>query len=197
MISDSKKFIFIHIPKTGGTSINSALKSFCEYPPEFSPGVHNIDIPVNYRKHTKISEMTNIDFDQYFKFCTLRNPWDRILSLYFHRIQRVINCIDKNEKDFNSWMKNIFFRRDYSEIYWFNQLDYISVDGKNKMDFMIRFDKINHDWIDVCTKLNIKVELPHLYNTTHKSYHDYYNNESIDIINQLYHRDIETFQFSY
>lgn len=61
------KVIFVHIPKTGGTSIRMSLK-----------GMHLL------KQHRTMDEVPEwCDIDDYFKFTFVRNPWDRILSLYF------------------------------------------------------------------------------------------------------------------
>ena len=84
MISHSKKFIFIHIPKTGGSSIEIVLKEFinenCNIMGEntyFYPDI----------KHYTATELLNRygenKFNDYLKFCVIRNPWDRLLSLYY------------------------------------------------------------------------------------------------------------------
>lgn len=199
MISNNKKFIFVHIPKSGGTSVNSALKEYCEFPPELSPGVRNNDLPsIAYKKHTNIFDMKKegIDIDQYFKFCIIRNPWDRILSLYFHRIQLISRTIDLQEKTFNSWIRRVFLD-EKTKRYWVNQVDYISIDGKLVMDHMIRFENLQFEWTDICKKLNIQKELPHEYKTDHKQSHIYYNKKSKEIIHEMFIRDIEMLDYRF
>ena len=68
------KFIFIHINKTGGTSITKLLVN-AENPPQ---------------KHTWAWWYKKYEpkaFNTYFKFSIIRNPWDKLLSQYFFRVK--------------------------------------------------------------------------------------------------------------
>src|SRR5258707_7699115 len=65
--ADEFRCIFIHIPKTAGTSLSQALF-----------GRHSRHIPyIEYEKGNPRK------FRQYFKFTFVRNPWDRLVSTYF------------------------------------------------------------------------------------------------------------------
>ena len=70
MISHKHKFIFTHIPKTGGTSITRALNP--------NAGI----------KNKPLKEMPLKDKEDYFKFTFVRNPWDRAVSMFFFRQKR-------------------------------------------------------------------------------------------------------------
>ena len=61
-----KKSIFIHIPKTAGTSILKSLGGWA--------GDH-----CSYREYLQASPTK---FKEYFKFCFVRNPYDRLVSTY-------------------------------------------------------------------------------------------------------------------
>lgn len=64
----SNKILFIHIPKTGGTSIATALYGKASSHPTLR------DYYLSNKKHT----------NNYFKFCVVRNPYDRVISTYSH-----------------------------------------------------------------------------------------------------------------
>lgn len=199
MISHSKKFIFIHIPKSGGTSVNSALKQYCEFPPETQPGTRNPNILEVYKKHINIETMkqSGVDINDYFKFSIVRNSWARVLSLYFHRIQLDSRTIDTQEKNFNDWVKNVFLNEKLSHRYWANQLDYITINGVMVVDQIIRFENLLVGWDEVCKKLQIECQLPHHYKTVHSKYSDYYNEESKNIVHNIFKRDIKLFDYEF
>lgn len=199
MISHEKKFIFIHIPKNGGTSINISLRDYCEYPPELSAGIRNSNLSIEYQKHTALAEIknSNIDIQKYFKFCIIRNPWDRILSLYFHRIEKVKKLSDTQHSDFNSWIQNVFLNEYLSKKYWKNQIEYISIDGKVNVDYIIRFENYQDGWQQVCQKLKIEKDLVHEYKTNHQKYTQYYNKSSIQAVQKIFKKDIELFKYSF
>ena len=105
IISHKHKFIFIKTNKTAGTSIEIALSKFCGpddiitplpaadaeirkqlgYP---GPQNHNNE-NLRFRNHISAKAVKDNVGDEvwnnYFKFCFERNPWDRVLSLYWWR----------------------------------------------------------------------------------------------------------------
>lgn len=108
MISHELKFIFIHIEKTAGSSVEWLLKDLSsdiikfnddqryikykdihvESPELTSKGLGAKGYPVcNNAKHLTIHELREFYgdkiVDEYFKFTIVRNPYDRALSAYF------------------------------------------------------------------------------------------------------------------
>ena len=91
MISHKHKFIFIHIPKCGGTSIEHSLLK--------NENVTKItdDVKQKYRiyythggvdvQHRKIDQFKDVREKDYFTFTFVRNPWERFLSEYFYIIK--------------------------------------------------------------------------------------------------------------
>jgi len=187
MISHTKKFLFLHLPKTGGTSINSTLSAYMNS---------------NSKKHSNIQEMKSElgdKFDDYFKFTIIRNPWDRILSLYFCGVQiRPGRGVQANWKDksFDEWIKTTFINDKLFNI-WPNQIDLMKLDGNNVMDFVGRFENLQEDWENVSKRIGVDEELEYLYSTKHKHYSEYYNAESIEIVQQYYAKYIKTFDYEF
>ena len=84
---DTQKIIFIHTPKTAGTSISKALYGS-------SPWHFSLD-ELNFINHNKVQ--------YYFKFGFVRNPISRLISTYNYSKY----WIKKNPKTSISFMKNI------------------------------------------------------------------------------------------
>ena len=83
-ISHEYKAIFVHIQRTGGNSIQKVFE-------EHDPGLIEtipIDSSKNRTKHCFISDIeAAVDgavFRDYTKFCVVRNPFERMVSWYFH-----------------------------------------------------------------------------------------------------------------
>ena len=72
IISAEKKYIFIHIPKNAGTSIEASLTGAEQWKDEEKH-------MTAWECKTKYGEQV---WHEYFSFCVVRNPWDRLLSQY-------------------------------------------------------------------------------------------------------------------
>jgi len=80
MILKNKKIIFVHIPRTGGCSIENHFnfKASDTWKPDTA-------------QHLTLQEYSeHFDIDKYFKFTVVRNPWDRIISWYLWSFAEVI-----------------------------------------------------------------------------------------------------------
>lgn len=72
MIIKNKKLLFIHIPRTGGTSIEHSFGY-----PRCKGGINSL---AQHNTLNQYSEEENIN--SYFTFSFVRNPWDRLISWY-------------------------------------------------------------------------------------------------------------------
>ena len=117
IISDSHKFIFIHIPKCGGTSIRNVLRNFDTrnnyfWMHEYLPGATNQDFkqPID-KAHMTIPIFKRLypkDFDllkEYTVFTFVRNPVKRIVSSFWETRKNLFEVFDKNQSDINERIK--------------------------------------------------------------------------------------------
>src|SRR3989337_374618 len=82
MISTTNKFVFIHISKCGGTSVSSLLESY-------SSG--KLDAHSTYSDYEAFLGESVRD---YLVFACVRNPYDRMLSMYTYWRERKSYHID-------------------------------------------------------------------------------------------------------
>jgi chondroitin 4-sulfotransferase 11 len=189
---NAKKCIFVHIPKTAGTSITSTLFR------NTRPG------------HQPISWYESIDPEatkRFFKFAFVRNPWDRLVSSYFYMASRT-----SRKRETLEWVDFIqsFESFDHFVKAWVNE-DNVKLNitfypqhkflinkfGMNHMDFVGRFENIDRDFKEICRNLGVQISLPHDNKSPRKHYAAYYNDETRDIVAQAYKKDIELFGYQF
>ena len=200
MISHKHKFIFVHIPKTGGRSIEKLLRKSSE-DLEFDDG-WNQDLSA-WQQHLSIQSILNNrpSCKNYFKFSVVRNPWDRLVSCYFY-FER--HGIFGNFKDFLNesglYLNN--FPKFNGQLGCMEHrslmFDFLSCNQKINMDFTGRFENLQEDFNVVCDKIGIpQQELPHANKSKHKHYTEYYNDETRQIVAEKYAKDIEYFGYEF
>ena len=209
MISHKHKFIFIHIPKCGGTSVEHTLLK--------SEGIDTMkcnltqDEQQKYRiwykykgidvQHRKIDQYKTENEKKYFTFTFVRNPWERFLSEYFYiKKQKGCECddFDKNYPTFKHFVKNNGIKCCYYA-HDFPQIDFVFNSNHGKLtNFVGRCEDMQYDFDYVCGKLKIpKVKLPHRNPTKHKHYTEYYDDETREIVAEKYAKDIEYFNYEF
>jgi len=195
MICHNHKFIFIHIPKTGGTSIQHALGN--ENTSTVRHGHHG-------RLYEYLAKYGPEIIDDYFKFTVIRNPWDVEVSAYFFNRQYK-GSIRQWRRNPYWWCLNKFCRtHTFSEYIlsnlWFTDAKYqrfFEIDGQQRMDYFIQFDQLQEDFDTVCEKLGIDTtELPRCNTSRHKHFTQYYNRRTRDFVAKRYAKLIKQFGFS-
>lgn len=197
MINHEHKFIFIHFPSTGGTSIecalggekeildcsfiqNDCLKHECEkaYLPHDSLFKH---ISPQIAK-----ELYAPYWDEYFKFSFVRNPWSWLVSLWSKGPRR------RKGKNFDTWLKSPELAPHES------QSPFNLCDQLHDMDFIGRFESLEQNFNRICQKLkHPPTRLPHKQRNHRKHYSEYYNSNTQQIVSKLWAKDIEYFGYQF
>ena len=214
MISEPKKFIFIHIPKTGGNSVQSILQKYSDdqivTKAKFQDGVERFEIEnkdYHYTKHAKLieykKELKPELYEKMFKFAVVRNPWDRLVSYYFSP-HRGVKEFDRN--DFKKLINQIpalgYFT---TEIKFMDRvknklgLSYKACRPLDKdVDFYIRFENLEEDFKKLCRKLEIPFEpLPKYNKSEKKHYSTYYDNELKELVAKKFKQEIDFFKYKF
>ena len=193
MINHKDKFIYIHIPKTGGSSVEKCLLE--------NDGVEVMSrlrfMPKDIREkyligsfggnhHFPLDKFEKKFQEQYFCFTFVRNPFSRAVSEFL--------WLKKECKITFETFK--IFAKQGSPIPWHKESQYSFI-NKN-IDFVGRFEKLQEDFSIACDKIGISsLELPHKNKTKHKHYTEYYDDETREIIAEKYAKDIEHFGYKF
>jgi len=104
-----KKILFCHIPKCSGTNINSNLSK--KYNKNYIWYIH------------RILKYDNEKYNDYYKFAVIRDPIERLISVYFYQSNMISNLKNKKLLDFQdgNWKKidNLFKKYNITDIYSF------------------------------------------------------------------------------
>ena len=179
--------IFFHIPKTAGMSVSNALFGDVKW------GHRNVSF---YKSHYG----ENL-FNSFFKFCFVRNPYDRIFSAFTFLKNGGINNQDlKFSKShlhkYNSFNDFVLRGLEKEEIMnWIHfRPQYTFVCDKNDnlvMNFVGKMENLSADFNVVCKHLNIDSELKKInVNSTKKIY---FSEEVKSIIKLKYQKDFSLF----
>ena len=188
------KAIFVHVPKTGGNSVTTALNSV----PRRSTG----PIYPELFKHSKAFDIRQAVGEEiwahYFSFAFVRNPWDLMVSSYHWWLQKAPRWrkfdadVDRirQMRDFTTFMlspygRTMINRREGS------LFDWIGHDGQVIVDYVGKMETMADDWRAICDRLELDVELPHLNQTEREPDRDYYNDETRQIVERRFARIID------
>ena len=185
MIDHKHKFIFIHIPKCGGVTIENTFNWR-------GRRHHTMEY---YEKRNP-----NIDLNDYYKFTFVRNPWSRMVSWYhYHQNVEIYKDIT-----FKNWCKTglmTHWTKIVDGICWkgkdpLNCQEWIT--NKKKYDFIGKTENLQEGFNTVCDKIGIpRQELPHANKSNHGHYTEYYDDETRNIVSKKYAKDIEYFGYKF
>ena len=186
--------IFIHIPKTAGTSIR------------FTLGFNNMDKAKKIRNHYTVTEIIDLigieKWNKAFKFTFVRNPWDRLYSFYLFRLKKdKIKDISYKES-FKKWVLFELAERDPLLKKRFNLLPQTNwlVDNQYKiqLDFIGRFENLKEDFQKLGKLISLETNLPHLNHSSRvKNYKQQYDKELIEVVTKYYQKDLTHFGYEF
>ena len=211
LISHKHKFVFIHFPKTAGTSITSALEPYCDKPEDilFNRMLSTVGINVNWfigpsswrrgRKHSSASQVKIMlpenTFNEYFKFAYVRNPWALLVS-YYHFIKgdkaAKRSSRINNMSGFDEYLLYEIKRNKFSQSKFL-----VDSEGSLLVDYVGRFENLVQDYETICSRIGIPSDIPHKKKSTHQDYRSYYNDDTAQLVADHWAEDIRRFNYSF
>lgn len=182
IMSEDKKIVFIHIPRTGGTTIRQIFNQ-----------------PLQGGQKTAIDchRELGVEWPSYYKFAVVRNPWDRLVSQYMFFKVDPIGSLHRNLGPSESFPQ--FIKRKLGPIQGQLRfyLDFWLGDGMGNLlpDRIVRFENFVPELTEVLNQFNIDVEIPHLNQIEKPHYSLFYDAESRDLVADKFRDDIEYFGY--
>jgi hypothetical protein len=202
LISHKHKFITIDIPKTGTRSLRETLLPLniidVRGLPNFESEFYQHDFATRAKKQFA---KNNWNWNDYFKFTIVRDPWARYFSFFkyfksygekYLRQDESINwgkseinqgklCVELFEnKDDQTVLKNIILKNDSQDSYYCNER------GKIIVNHIAEFENLSNEFVFLCNQAGIKT--PNLQHGNRSSnsqnMHGIYNQELIDFVAQ-------------
>jgi chondroitin 4-sulfotransferase 11 len=182
-----RDFAFIHINKTGGTSVERAL-----------------GIPLIHK--TAIEYRDDIGAERWarrFRFAVVRNPWDRAVSQFHYRKMINETGLQNSKLAFKEWLRHVYVERspEYmdEERMFLPQWAWVADEQNERIvDYVGKFEQLQTTWDEICDRLERKrTVLPHVKKSSRKDYRNYYDPESRAIIAEFFREDIERFGYTF
>jgi len=200
MIDHKEKIIFVHIPKNAGKSIEDMLWGYSAGNPHWK------DMRI-------VNELTKGKYKRYWSFAVVRNPLDRLVSIYSYYAENQGNG-SENDKVIGAVMRDLGFRGFIDTLfdgygYFLDRLPsfrqdlyphlkpqyqyVINSNGVKIVDYIGRYEKLSDLVDEISRHLGKEYYLPCLNKSKHGLWNDYYDPERFERALRIYAKDVELF----
>lgn len=214
IVSHGRRYIFIHAPKTGGTSIATALEDramkddvlvdFTEKAKRRKRRLKKIKTNGKLWKHSKLAHIyglvTQGQMESFFVFMIVRNPWDRVVSYYYWLREQSFDhpAVTLSKLvSFPEFLRHPHVRltslHDGFSAYVRDQ------NGVDQCDLFIRLEHLREDIAPLEAHLGFTFDkLPHVNTSTRaKDFRTYFTDEDAAIVADSCADDIARFGYSF
>jgi len=206
------KAVYFFIPKVACSSIKMELgraMGLIAARKYTDDELHRVGYPTTQRWKLK-------KYRHYFKFTFVRNPWDRLVSCYSNKIKPTPEINNENFKDgvfrefdrygvfragmtFENFAEAVCSIEDGDAQDHFRSQHTFLYDGDQPLiDFVGRFENLAGDFALVQKKIGLPgTMLEQRMSSNRKSYRDYYNPKTRQLVEKRFARDIDLFKYDF
>jgi hypothetical protein len=203
--NENVNILFIHIPKTGGTSVsnyfskkfdiplnNSSLQDFLIEDTEENKIEINSSLQhMSYNTIMKYKDFFRIDCEKLDIITTVRSPYYRVISDLF--FLKKINTETSKEDvyiEIQEYIATLWDNHGLPQYYFLlDENNNIIQNVKIMRTETLHFDMISNGYLDFNVKLNRN-------ENSVINYNNYLNKDSINLINNYYKKDFELFGYT-
>lgn len=191
MLSHQHKFIFVHVSRTGGSSFERLAGV-----PVTSDRrtVHSGNTDFADKHATLADYYTNHpnQFQSYFKFTLVRNPFERLVSSWRWRC----NVVQDHDCSLYEFVQQLPDSWSYLHRMKLEHLSFS--ESVEQFNFIGRYEKFGEDLGYICNMLALNYDdFPHTNKTGNIDYRQHYNQQTIDLVQRRFRADLEIFNYSF
>lgn len=178
--------VFVHINKTGGSSIEKAL-----------------GLPFQHLTAEELRELLGpARWERRFSFGFVRNPWDKVVSHYHFRVKTRQTGLGAAPVPFEEWVIRAYGERepglcDQPRMFMAQHRWLSDASGAQIVDFVGRFERLEEDFAEVCRRIGVDASLPHLKKSRHRDYRELYSGETRDVVAKVFAGDLERYGYEF
>ena len=215
-INHDLKAVFIHVHKTGGTYISYMLHKYYGFKnyylrrpdhDKFCMNKKKTNKYLNYENRihgvltyyktsgyiNKKMNMTPQKWDSYYKFCFIRNPYDKIVSAWNH--------VNRFNIPFQNYMKlkNTCNDVEYMHIFLPQVRNIINERGIININYIGKFENLEEDFQTILRNIGIK-NIVHdvkkeMNKREHKNFNEYYDQNTLNLVNIILKEDFNMLDY--
>ncbi|MEN8154473.1 MAG: sulfotransferase family 2 domain-containing protein [Acidobacteriota bacterium] len=216
-ISHKHRFVFLANPRTASTTIRNILDDYSDIKSRY---ITDIDRDFPYYHHISAQELKKIfdlngwDWFSYKRFCIVRNPFDRVVSLYHHKIQTSTQPDERRSRPYNlarkikykllgdSKFENYVKHLNPKKRLTTSLKEFLcDKDGNFLVDDVLMFENLGTELPEYLKQFGIKIEkedIPHLnLSSGRNKYKEYYDPLTRKKVEEIYSYEIERFKYKF
>ncbi len=213
ILSRGRRYIFIHIPKTGGTAMALALEGRAMKDDLMlgdTPKARNrrgrldgVSAKGRLWKHSRLADLEGVitadEMSDLFVFTLVRNPWDRVVS-YYHWLQ--VQTFDHPAVKLAQRVEFDAFVRDPQTRAAFRATparSYVSDgQGRDQCDLYIRLEHFEADAEPLWDHLGFSLRLERANTSSRNAdYRPYFDHDSARLIGEDFAEDVARFSYAF